>query len=391
MPNMKQPCESPEETALQGRKILSIYYRHKPGGLCKRLYMMFDALVAADAEVHYIAVAPYPISHSGIVPHILWTPFQKKEGLFFWVYFFLIAPFYAFVIARKEGITLISVFGGVYGFLAVLPKVLLQIPLLIFIRADGQKIARVLRRAPLRSYFEGLFLKFALALSDHVVTVSHALKESLAGAYDLSSDKISVLNNNIVDDLNPPKNRRESRLHLGMKDKSFVILTMAVLDARKNIEIVIRAAHRLNEAALFLIVGEGPERQNLGRLANTGNKKVQFIFTGWQENVNDFLSAADLFVLPSKHEGCSNALLEALSSGLPCFASDIDENKEVLVSPILLFDGNDSAALSDKIEKVMMDGDYFEKVKMLSDDARKRLIFDWDRCIVAYHQQLLIQ
>lgn len=389
MPSSKRSFKKLEEADLCGKRILSIYYRHKPGGLCKRLYMMFDALVMAGAEVHYIAIEPYPISHPRIIPHLLWTPFQKKEGLFFWAYFLLLTPFYVFMVARKEDIALVSVFGGIYGFLAMFPKVLLQIPLLIFVRADGQKIGRVLHRAPLRLFFERLFLRAGFALSDQVVAVSCALKDTLASCYGLSSNKISVLNNHIADELNPISDCQKSRLRLGLNKNIFVVLTVAVLDARKNIELVIKAAHRLKHPALFLIVGEGPERPNLEQLANEVQGKVQFQFTGWQENVNDFLKASDLFVLPSKHEGCSNALLEALSFGMPCFASDVDENREVLASKVLLFDATDSAALSDKIEKVMMDQDYFEKVKLLSEDARKGLIFDWDRRVVKYHQHLL--
>ncbi len=377
------------EKNLEGKRILSIYYRHKPGGLCKRLYMMFNALVGAGGEVHYIAVEPYPIAHPRIIPHILWTPFQKKEGLFFWTYFLLLAPFYAFYIGRKEDVSLVSVFGGIYGVLAVFLKVLLQIPLLIFIRADGKEIARVLRRAPLRLFLEDFFLKSSFSLADQVIAVSHPLKKTIVGRYGLSPDKIAVLNNNIADDLNRVTDWQECRRRIGLDDETFVVLTMAVLDARKNTELLIKAAHLLKQPALFLIVGEGPERPYLERLVNEAHGKAQFRFTGWQENVNDFLVVSDLFVLPSKHEGCSNALLEALSFGLPCLTSDIDENRDILKSELLLFDVNDPASLSDKIEKMMIDPGYFKKIKLLSEDARKKLIFDWDGRIVAYHQRLL--
>jgi len=377
------------EKKLTGKRILSIYYRHKPGGLCKRLYMMFDALVAAGGEIHYIAVEPYPITHARIVPHILWTPFQKNTGLFFWSYFLLFAPFYAFYIGRKEEVHLVSVFGGIYGVVAVFLKILLQIPLLIFIRADGQKIGRVLHRAPLRLFLEDLFLKIAFSLADQLVVVSQPLKKSIATRYGFPPDKIRVLKNNLRDNCNRGRDRQQYRQDLALYDETFVVLTMAVLDARKNTELLIKVAHLLKQPALFLIVGDGPERNHLQRLANEVHGKAGFRFTGWQENVNDFLRASDLFVLPSKHEGCSNALLEALSFGLPCLTSDIDENRDILKSELLLFDVNDPASLSDKIEKMMIDPGYFEKVKLLSEDARKQLIFDWDHCIVQYHKHLL--
>lgn len=379
-----------EEEPLKGGRILSLYYRHKPGGLCKRLYMMFDVLVAAGAEVHYIAVAPYPISHPKIVAHILWTPFQKKEGLFFWVYFLFVAPFYAFSVARKQGIEMVSVFGGVYAFVAIFLKVLLQIPVLTFVRSDTHEIGRVLHHAPVRLFFEHLFLKAGFALSDQIVTVSQALKKTMPKRYGICPDKIAVLNNNITGHrINHATERDTYRQKMGLDEKAFIVTTAAVLDARKNVEHFIEAGQMLKQPALFLIVGDGPERLNLERLANGVTGAARFVFTGWQEDVGSFLNASDLFVLPSRHEGCSNALLEALSLGLPCLGSDILENREVLHSDLLLFDVNDPAALSDKLGQIMSDLNYFERIKSLSGDAGKKLLFDWDCRIVAFHHPFL--
>lgn len=381
-----------EEAWLKGRKVLSLYYRHKPGGLCKRLYMMFDALVRAGGEVHYIAVEPYPISHAKIVAHILWTPFQKKEGLFFWVYFLLITPFYAFSVARKQGIEMVSVFGGVYAFSAIFLKVLLQIPVLTFVRSDTHEIGRVLHHASVRLFFEHLFLKTGFALSDQVVAVSQALKKTMAERYGICLDKIAVLNNNITEhNIHHASTRDVYRQKIGLDEKAFIVTTAAVLDARKNVEYFIEAGQMLKQPALFLIVGDGPERHNLERLANGVTGEVRFIFTGWQEDVSHYLNASDLFVLPSRHEGCSNALLEALSVGLPCLGSDIDENREVLHSGLLLFDLNDSAVLSDKLKQIISDPNYFERIKSLSRNAGKQLFFDWDRRIVVFHHQVFFQ
>lgn len=122
--------------SLQGKKILSIYYKHKPGGLCKRLYMMLKALADAGGEVHYIAVEPYPISHNKVIPHLLWTPFHQTEGVFFWIYFIATAPFYALWIGYRFKVDIVSVFGAVYGFLALLLKGLFGKPILTFVRSD---------------------------------------------------------------------------------------------------------------------------------------------------------------------------------------------------------------------------------------------------------------
>ncbi|VAX26907.1 hypothetical protein MNBD_NITROSPIRAE01-840 [hydrothermal vent metagenome] len=379
-----------EAERLQGKKILSIYFRHKPGGLCKRLYMMFDALVSAGAEVHYIAVEPYPISsHIRIVPHLLWTPFKKKEGLLFWLYFVSIAPFYLFVVGRRENIDLVSVFGGIYGFFAVFLKVLLQKPIMIFVRADAYEIGQILGRPSFLLFFEEIMSRISFKLSDKIVTVNHHLKKMISTRYRVREDKIEVLFNHIQDLSEEGQIKSKYRKKLKLEGNSFIIITVAILDSRKNIDFLIRVASHLKEPALFLIVGDGSEKNTLKKIAAAVKGNAKIIFTGWQEDVSDFLKASDLFVLPSKHEGCSNALLEALSYGIPCLGSNIPENREVLRFDQLMFDPIDIQTFSDKLGRVILDQDFSKQVRAFSNQAAKQLIFDWDRSIADLHYRLL--
>lgn len=58
------------------------------------------------------------------------------------------------------------------------------------------------------------------------------------------------------------------------------------------------------------------------------NENVEFI--GNVKNVEKYLKEADLFVLPLRIEGMSNALLEAMSYGIPCIATNVGANSELL-------------------------------------------------------------
>jgi glycosyltransferase involved in cell wall biosynthesis len=53
-------------------------------------------------------------------------------------------------------------------------------------------------------------------------------------------------------------------------------------------------------------------------------------FTGYVGNVAEYLQCADVFVLPSDNENCSNAIIEALACGLPCLASDVGGNPDTV-------------------------------------------------------------
>lgn len=377
-----------EGELIRGKKILSIYYKHKPGGLCKRLYTLFHAWVEEGGEVHYIGVEPYPISHPRIIPHILWTPFSKNEGLLFWTYFILVAPFYSLYLGYRFKADIISVFGGFYGFTAIITKMLLKKPMITFIRSDVREAGQILRRPPLLLLLEEFIVSLGFRLSDRLVTVNQHLKEVIAARHQIDPNTIHVLRNHIRHLPHHALPKEICREKLGLKSTDFVVVTMSVLDSQKNVEVLIRAGGLLYRSATFLIVGDGPERVRLEELARGLKGNVEFVFAGWQEDVSIILSAADLFVLPSKQEGCSNALLEALAHGLPCLGSDIPAIREVLHSEQLLFAPNEAEKLAEKISQAVTDRHFLDEVKRISEASRKRFIFDWDKAVIHLHAEM---
>lgn len=72
----------------------------------------------------------------------------------------------------------------------------------------------------------------------------------------------------------------------------------------------------------LVIYGDGPEREALASLAADLDVLGAVQFPGFISPIRPALTAADAFVLPSRYEGFPNALLEAMSVGLPCIASD---------------------------------------------------------------------
>jgi glycosyltransferase involved in cell wall biosynthesis len=80
----------------------------------------------------------------------------------------------------------------------------------------------------------------------------------------------------------------------------------------------------------FVIVGDGPERNNLKALALSLGIEDRVRFAGFRPNARDFLRIFDAFVLPSIHEGTPMALLEAMHEGIPCVATNVGGIPEIL-------------------------------------------------------------
>ena len=111
------------------------------------------------------------------------------------------------------------------------------------------------------------------------------------------------------------------------------MVTVGALADRKGQEYAIEALARARQAGVdaeLTLVGDGPNEEVLRDLAARRGVSSDIVFAGLSKDPRPFLLNADLFVLPSRQEGFSNALLEAMASGLPVIATDVGGNAEAL-------------------------------------------------------------
>ena len=93
----------------------------------------------------------------------------------------------------------------------------------------------------------------------------------------------------------------------------------------KGFDILISAFQKASIDELdLIIVGEGVERQQLNKLINDLDLSKRVFLVGSKTNLQDYYTQAEIFVLPSRNEGYPNALLEAMSFGCPCIASNCE-------------------------------------------------------------------
>lgn len=125
--------------------------------------------------------------------------------------------------------------------------------------------------------------------------------------------------------------RNDKRRELGLNDDDIALISMGDLIERKNYDTSIRAiAEAQNDKLHYFICGKGPEEDNLRTLAQDLNVSDQIHFLGFRSDIKELLVACDIFLFTTKQEGLPRSLSEAMASGLPCIASNIRGNTDLL-------------------------------------------------------------
>jgi glycosyltransferase involved in cell wall biosynthesis len=123
------------------------------------------------------------------------------------------------------------------------------------------------------------------------------------------------------------RSRAAVRAELGLDDSHFVIAAVGRLVLVKNFALAIEATalvHDTVPAARLVVVGDGPERAHLERVAAQHEQVCRMVrFVGHRQDVTDLLGAADVLVITSTTEGLPYVLLEAAAAHLPVISTAV--------------------------------------------------------------------
>jgi len=172
---------------------------------------------------------------------------------------------------------------------------------------------------------------------DQVQAVSEKVREVCITHDHLSADKVSIVHNGIDLDIVDAEPAGDRTSVFGSNNGSGVVVTVANPRFVKGIDVLVRAAALVRQHmpdTLFLIIGSYPyEKQyqnEVSALVKDLGLENWIRFLGERYDVCSLLKASDVFCLPSRSEGMSNALLEAMACRLPCVATDVGGNSEVV-------------------------------------------------------------
>lgn len=234
---------------------------------------------------------------------------------------------------------------------------------------------------------EKLLLKLANRYPTRWLANCQAVAERIAHLEGLPVDRFDVIYNGVP------------LLESGSSSNSaqqFDVVMVANLRPIKAVDVLLRAAASVvaqRPDTRFAILGDGPLRPELTLLAEELKLRKAVTFAGSQSDITPWLMGANVAVLTSQSEGCSNAILEYMNASLPVVATSVGGNPE------LVADGetgylaalNDPQAVADKLLDLLNDSD---KARRMGESGRKRVeqLFSLERMISQhqeYYQRLL--
>ena len=193
----------------------------------------------------------------------------------------------------------------------------------------------------------------------HVVTTGEALRCSLMAQFGLDSGQITSIPTGIDTNCFTPGDKGTARKELNLAPAPSYLGIVATLRSWKGHSYLIDAFASLSLPDWrLIIVGDGPQKENLAAQVERLGLWQQVILTGQQRNPERWLQALDIFCLPSyANEGVPQAILQAMLSGLPIVTTPVGAILEAVThgETALVVPPKDTVALAGALSSLMHD------------------------------------
>jgi N-acetyl-alpha-D-glucosaminyl L-malate synthase BshA len=228
---------------------------------------------------------------------------------------------------------------------------------------------------------------FSINQSDGVTAVSEYLRDETYQRFDIKKD-IKVIPNFIDLDRFKKSDKNHFKKAICPEDEKVVVHVSNFREVKRVPEVVSIFNRVLQNdiKAKLLLVGDGPDRQRAEQRCRELGICGQVRFLGKQDQVEDILSIADLFLIPSGSETFGLAALEAMSCSVPVVSSNIGGLPEVNVhgETGYLCDLDDIDCMGDHAVKILSDEELHHQ---MSQNARKQAEkFEMSTIITEYEQ-----
>lgn len=250
-----------------------------------------------------------------------------------------------------------------YGPHCIVPIVLgkfMRKPVVLKLTGSGAHgITKVAELLPLSWLTRRLIQRVDMVIATSKVTYEEACN------FGIVPSRIARIPNGVDTVKYAPRSNEEKvmlRRGLGLHATG-VVLFAGRLSSEKNPDGLLRAWHdvanRIPEKWLLIYLGDGPLRPRLAEMIDEWGMHDAVMLAGPRDDVERWMGAADLFVLPSHCEGLSNSLVEAMSSGVPVVSTRVSGSEEIFKESKIgvMVEPRDDASLADAITQMIIDAE----------------------------------
>jgi len=211
-----------------------------------------------------------------------------------------------------------------------------------------------------RSILTNFYRNFSVWQACLIITPSSYL-ERVVRNWTNPKKKIQVIYNNV---------EFKQRNKILKKDK-FRLISIARLIPHKGIESILLALKELSFDFEYIVIGDGPLRTHLEKMAKNFRLDVSFIRSVDKQEISNWLSSSDLFILNSSYEGLPHVIIEAMSHSCLVLASKVGGTVELVNDGVdgFLFDYNKIEQISNAVNELYSNPELRERI---SNSAKKK-------------------
>ena len=235
--------------------------------------------------------------------------------------------------------------GRLHSAPAIFAAKILKKPVLVKLGRGGKKYFDV-NAVNKKKVIGKFFSKYILKNTTGWIANSKMIESDLKG-HNIKDELIHKIYNGIDID--------KIRINEFRKNKTFLVI--ARLSEEKLCDQIIRVFSKLSEDlnVKLIFLGDGPLEEDLLKMTKQLNQSHRIFFKGAVKNVREYLIASDFYVSASQSEGMSNALLEAMSLGVPAIVSNVSGVDEMIFDNQngFVFEPNDEKFFYEKIIKAI--------------------------------------
>ncbi len=308
--------------------LSSYYYPPSVGGLERQSHLLARALVARGHSVHVLAARLPGFAAAETLDGVTVERLPTGAGSRWSKMGTYLTALSAAIVGARRRFDLLQVQQALYpAATAAALQPLTRLPLVV--RNAGSGVAGAVQL--MQSLPFGAFALRQIAKHATTISLTDHMTDELRRAGFTRIEKIT--NGTVVPAELAEGERDELRRQLQLVGTRTALYVGRLEIGEKDLELLLRAFQRLaGDDLRLLIVGDGGDRRMLEAQAASDTR---IRFCGAMPNPARYLQAADAFVLPSRSEGVSNALLEAMSYGLPAIATNVGGNREVIADTSL--------------------------------------------------------